>query len=320
MTIQEIYDLGIEMGIKADPRGEAAVKKLLDKKKKEFEELSPKKKKFFDEEDLNNPYSDSRIFYGDPKKEVKKILAGIDTNGTEVLLADRLNEKGEGIDLLIGHHPEGGAYAALDEVMDLQVDSYAAAGVPVNVAYALMHSRMTEVRRRIHSANHNQAIDAARLLNVPFLGLHTIWDNLGDNFIKNYLKGKEFDTVGEVLDYLMELPEYIEATKGKAGPYIVSGSEKSRAGKIVVFFTGGTNPSKDIYVELAKAGVGTIIDMHMPEDSIKEMKKLHVNVINAGHMSSDSIGANIFFDALEEKGVEVVPCSGFVRVRRKGGK
>ena len=308
------------MGMKADPRGEAVVKKLLEKKKAAFDELSPKKKKYFDDEDLSNPYSDSRIFYGDPKKEVKKILAGIDTNGAEVLLADRLNEKGEGIDLLIGHHPEGGAYAALDEVMDLQVDSYAAAGVPVNVAYALMHDRMNEVRRRIHSANHTQAIDAARLLKIPFMGLHTIWDNLGDNFIKNYIKGKEFDTVGDVLDHLMELPEYVEATKGKAGPYIVSGSEKSRAGKIVVFFTGGTNPSKEIYVELAKAGVGTVIDMHMPEDSIKEMKKLHVNVINAGHMSSDSIGANIFFDALEEKGVDVIPCSGFVRVKRGGGK
>src|SRR5689334_23134141 len=137
MTIQEIYDLGIQMGIKADPRGEVAVNKLLEKIKKEYEEMSPKKKKFFDEENLKNPYSDSRIFYGDPKKEVKKILAGIDTNGTEVLLVDRLNEKARsagseqgGIDLLIGHHPEGGAYAALDEVMDLQVDSYAAAGVP----------------------------------------------------------------------------------------------------------------------------------------------------------------------------------------------
>lgn len=319
MTIQEIYELGIQLGMKADPRGESKVKKLLEKAKKEYEELSPKKKIYFDKESLKNPYSDSRIFFGDPKKEVKKILAGIDTNGTEVLLADRLNEKGQGIDLLIGHHPEGGAYASLDEVMDLQVDAYAAAGVPVNVSYALMHERMNEVRRKIHSANHNQAIDTARLLNIPFLGLHTIWDNLGDNFIKNYLKGQDFDTVGEVLDHLMELPEYIEATRGKAGPFIVSGSEKSKAGKIVVFFTGGTNPSKEIYVELAKAGVGTVIDMHMPEDSIKEMKKHHVNVINAGHMSSDSIGANIFFDALGEKGVEVIPCSGFVRVKRKNG-
>ncbi len=316
MTIQEIYDLGVEMGIKADPRGEKAVRKLLEKAKKEYEDLPEKKKKLFDTESFTNPYSDSRLLFGDLKKEVKRILAGIDANATEVLLADRLTEKGTRIDLLIGHHPEGHAYASLHEVMDLQVAVYAEAGVPVNVAHALMGERMSEVERRIHPANHTQSVDAARLLDVPFMALHTIWDNLGDNFIKNYLKGKEFDTVGEILDHLMELPEYVESKKGKAGPYIVSGSEKSKAGKIVVFFTGGTNPSKEMYIEMAKAGVGTVIDMHMPEEAIKEMKKLHINVINAGHMSSDSIGANLFFDELEKRGVEVVPCSGLIRVKR----
>lgn len=320
MTIQQIYDLAIEMGIKADPRGEKAVQKLLDRTKKEYKELSEKKKKYFDTESLTNPYSDSRIYYGDPATEVKKILAGIDASATEVLLADRLNEKGERIDLLIGHHPEGHGLSALHDVMDLQIDVFGEAGVPVNIGHALISERMVEIERRIHPSNHTQVIDTARLLNIPFMSLHTIWDNMGDHFIKNYLKGKEFDTVGEIVEYLMEIPEYIEAKKGKAGPIIVSGSEKSRAGKIGIFFTGGTNPSKEMYIEMAKAGVGTVIDMHMPEDAIKEMRKMHINVINAGHMSSDSIGGNLFFDALEEKGVEVIPCSGFIRVKRKGGK
>jgi putative NIF3 family GTP cyclohydrolase 1 type 2 len=320
MTIQEIYDLAIEMGIKADPRGEALVKKQLQKTKKAYEEMPKKKKEFFDVDSLTNPYSDTKIYFGDPKKPVKKLLAGIDANATELLLADRLNEKGEHIDLVIGHHPEGHGLAALHDVMDLQVDVYADAGIPVNVAHALMGERMLEIERRIHPSNHTQVTDTARLLNMPFLTLHTVWDNLGDHFMRNYLKGKEFDTVGEIVDHLEELPEYIEAMKGKAGPLVVSGSPKSRAGKVALFFTGGTNPSKEMYVEMAKAGIGTVIDMHMPEDAIKEMRKLHINVINAGHMSSDSIGANIFFDALEEKGIEIIPCSGLIRVKRKGGK
>jgi len=319
MTIQEIYDLGIEMAIKADPRGEKFVHKQLEKAKKAYEKLPKEKKEFFDTESLKNPYADSRILYGDPKTEVKKILAGIDTNATEVLLVDRLNEKGENIDVLIGHHPEGSALVSLHDVMDLQTDVYASSGVPINVSHALMSDRMSEIERRIHPANYNQAVDAARLLKVPFLSLHTFWDNLGDHFMRNYLKGKEFDTVGDVVEELEKIPEYIEAKRDKAGPAIVAGSEKSRAGKIVLFFTGGTNPAKEIYVELAKAGVGTVIDMHMPEDAIKEMRKLHINVINAGHMSSDSIGANLFFDELEKKGVEVIAGSGFIRVKR-GGK
>jgi putative NIF3 family GTP cyclohydrolase 1 type 2 len=205
----------------------------------------------------------------------------------------------------------------LADVMDLQTDVYAGIGVPVNVAQAIMQERMGEVERRIRPANHTEAVDAARLLDVPLMTLHTVWDNIGNHFMTNYLKQREFDTVGEILDYLMELPEYVASTKGKAGPHIVSGGADSRPGKIAVFFTGGTNPSKEMYLEWVKAGIGTIIDMHMPEESLKEMRKAHVNVIDTGHMASDSIGANIFFDVLEKKGIEVVACSGLVRTKRK---
>ncbi len=320
MTIQQIYDLALDMAINADPRGADFVKKQLAKAKKEAEKLSPKQKKFFDAETLKNPYSDSRIYVGDPKTEVKKIMSGIDISSAEILLADRLNEKGEGIDVVIAHHPEGAAYTALHDVMELQVDMYAENGIPVNVAYELMHTRMGDVKRKIHPVNYSQVIDTANLLNVPFMNLHTISDNLANQFLVKYIKGKNYETVGEIVDDLLEIPEYIEASKYKAGPLIVSGSEKSRAGKIAVFFTGGTNPAKEIYIELAKSGIGTIIDMHMPEDAIKEMKKHHVNVINSGHMSSDSIGLNVIYDELEKKGVEIVACSGFIRVSRKGKK
>ncbi|HSA84002.1 MAG TPA: NGG1p interacting factor NIF3 [Patescibacteria group bacterium] len=320
MTIQQIYDLAIEMGIKTDPRGETLVYKRLEKVKKDYEELSEKKRKYFDKETLRNPYSDSRLLFGDPNKEVKKVLGGIDANATEILLADRLNEKGVNIDLLISHHPEGHALSNLHDVMELQVDMYAQQGMPVNVAHALMAKRMKEIELRIHPRNHNQTIDTARLLNIPLLALHTIEDNISNQFMLDYFKGKEFDTVGDVYDHLMEIPEYQEAMRGKAGPLIVSGTRRSRAGRIAIFFTGGTNPAKEIYVEWAKLGFGTIVDMHMKEDAIAELQKMHINVINAGHMSSDSIGANIFFDELESRGIEVIPCSGLIRVKRGGSK
>lgn len=320
MTLQEIYELGIQMGIKADPRGVDGVKRFLSRTKKEFEEMRDKKKKYFDKETLKNPYSDSRILSGDPKRQIKKVLAGIDADASEVLLTDRLNHpstgSGLGIDLLISHHPGGHALASLHEVMDIQIDMFADAGVPRNVAHALMEERKGFVHRRFNPLNHNQAIDAALLLNISLLALHTIWDNLGNQFIKNYLSLEKFDTAGEVLEYLKEIPEFIESTKGKSGPFLACGGEKSPAGKIVVGFTGGTSPSKELYVEMAKAGVGTLVEMHVPEESIQELKKLHINVIDCGHMAADSIGANLFLDEIEKKGVKVISCSGLIRVRR----
>jgi putative NIF3 family GTP cyclohydrolase 1 type 2 len=316
MTIQEIYQLAIQMGVEADPRGTSGVKKMLDKKKKEFDEYPAKKKKYFDIEGLTNPYSDSRILYGDPKTPVKSLMAGIDAEAAEVLLADRLREKGQNIDLLISHHPDGHALASLHEVMDVQVDMYAELGVPENVAYALFEDRKGEVKRRFAPLNHARTVDAARLLEMPLMALHTIWDNLGNDFMKKYLAKRTFDTAGEVFDYINEIPEFMEAMKGKSGPALVSGSEKSRAGKVAVSFTGGTNPAKEAYTELAKAGVGTLVEMHVGEDALKELRKLHINVIDCGHMAADSIGANIFLDAVEKKGVKIIPCSGLVRVKR----
>ncbi len=317
MTLQQIYDLAIQMGMDADPRGRKRVEELLKRRKKELDEISPKKKQYFDNETTTNPYSDTRILYGDPKKEIKKILVGIDPDATELLLADRLNQKGEKIDALIGHHPVGVSLAALHDVMDIQIDSYAKAGVPVNIMDALMRERMDDVKRKIHPSNHNQITDVARLLDMPLVSLHTVWDNIGDKFMENYLSKRDFETVDEIVDYLMELPEYQEATRGKNAPEIVSGGPKSRVGKIAIFFTGGTNPSKEAYAELARAGVGTIVDMHIPEDGLKEAKKMHMNVINAGHMASDSIGANIFLDEIEKRGVEVIAVSGLIRVKKK---
>jgi len=37
-------------------------------------------------------------------------------------------------------------------------------------------------------------------------------------------------------------------------------------------------------------------------------------------MSSDSIGMNLFLDELEKKGIEIIPCSGMIRVSRNKKK
>lgn len=316
MTLDEIYKLAVKMGMDADPRGKDGLKRYLARQKKFYDDLSKSKKDEFDRETLVNPYTDTRILFGNLKGTVKKVMAGIDSNGAEVLLADRLNQKGEGIDLLIAHHPAGHALASLHEVMDLQVDTFADNGVPENVAYSLLQESISFVKRRFGPLNHSQAVDAARLLGIPLLALHTVWDNIGDAFMKKYIAGKKFDKLGDLLDTISEIPEFAEAKKGKNGPSIVSGSENSRTGKIMVTFTGGTNVQKELYAELAKAGVGTLVEMHIPEESLSELKKAHINAIDVGHMAADSIGANLFLDELEKQGVAIIPCSGLIRYSR----
>lgn len=318
MTIQEIYELAIKMGLEADPRGKGGVKRALERAKEEYGELKGKKKEDFDQESLKNPYSDARILFGDPSINVDKILFGIDIGPGEMVLADRLNEKGEGIDVVIAHHPHGRALAALDEVMDLQVEMMATYGVPINIAEKIMKEKIDEVYRRFGPRNHFRTIDTARILNIPFMCLHTPMDNLGWKYLSNLFNGKKPERLKDVLEILRGVPEFDRASKVKAGPTLFVGEENSRAGKVeVAQFTGGTEGAKAIYEKLSHAGVGTVIGMHASEEHREEAKKYHMNLVISGHMASDSLGINLFLDELEKRGITVLPCSGLIRVSRR---
>lgn len=121
------------------------------------------------------------------------------------------------------------------------------------------------------------------------------------------------------MDTLQSIPEYEGARDEAAGPKIVVGSPKRRAGKVFVDMTGGTGGSKKVYESLSSAGIGTVVGMHIGEEHRKEAQKHHVNVVIAGHISSDNLGMNLLLDDILD-GVEVVPCSGFRRISRKKAK
>jgi hypothetical protein len=316
MKIKEIYDYIVALGIENDPRKPEAVKEMLHREKKKYDELKDNEKKEFDLERLTNPYSDTRILYGDPEKEVIRLLVGIDIEVGEVLLADRLTERGKTIDLILAHHPEGKALADLHYVMHLQEDIMAKFGVPINVAEALMSSRISEVKRGLMPINHNRAIDAAKILGLAMACSHTVADNQVTTFLQDLFDQKEPRTVGDIVDLLKDIPEYAEATKYSAGPDIVLGKTDNRAGKVLVDMTGGTSGSEKSYAKLSQAGVGTIVGMHMSDKHRKEAEKNHINVVIAGHIASDSLGMNMLLDGLENKGVEIVPCSGLIRYKR----
>ena len=318
MTIQQIYDLAVKMGMKNDLRGEALVKYKLKKLNEKYEKLSADEKKEFDKESLTNPYADSRIYFGDPKKQIKRILTGIDIDTGEIMLANELSRK-KPIDLIISHHPMGVGLEGLHEVMELQTELYAKYGVPIHIAEGMTKLRVSEVSRSVNSSNYNQSVDAAKLLGFPIMSTHTTADNLVASFLQNIIKKneKKIERVGDIMDLLKEIPEYKDATLHKAGPTLFSGSADRYAGKIALTeITGGTSGSKDVYEKLSNAGIGTIVGMHMREEYKKEADKAHMNVVIAGHMSSDSIGMNLFLDELEKRGVEIIPCSGLIRVNR----
>ncbi len=312
MKIKDIYERAVKWGIELDPRGEKDVSIELKRANKDYGELTEKNKKYFDLEKLTNPYADTRILCGDPATDVKKALIGIDMEVGEILLADRLS----GIDLVIAHHPEGKAMAALHDVMDMQSGILSKYGVPINVAEGIMGDRIMEIERRLMPVNHTRAVDAARLLDIPFMCIHTPSDNAVANYLQNIFDQKEPHTVSDIVDILREIPEYSNAMDETVAPKVVAGSGDRKAGKVFVDMTGGTGGSKHAYEKLSGAGVGTVVGMHIGEDHMKEAKKHHINVLIAGHIASDNLGLNLLLDEILS-GVDIVACSGFRRIARK---
>ena len=316
MKVQEIYKLAVELGIKNDLRSKERIRKILKRIKEKYEKLDQKKKEEFDPEKLWNPYSDTRVYF-DTGKKVKKILAGIDIGTGEVMLAEKLGN----IDLILAHHPLGKGLSCLDDVMHLQADVLEQYGVPINIAESVMKPRISEIFRKVNPVNVNQPIDAAELVNISIMSVHTPADNLVANFIKKKIAAKKFEYVGEILEYLKEIPEYKEAISYGQGPWLLAGHEDNRAGKIAITeLTGGTEGSPKIYKYMAQAGIGTVIGMHLSDEHKEAAEKAHLNVILAGHVSSDSIGMNLFLDELEKKGIEIVTCSGITQVKRNSRK
>ena len=318
MRLGEIYETAIKKGIAKDPRSKAAIKKALAAVRKEYNKLTKAEKNGFDKERLRHPYDDTRILNGEEDLEVNKIMVGIDMEVQELLLADRLNRNGMGVDLVMAHHPEGRALAGFYRVMGMQLDIQEKFGMKHDAGEDMLNERIEEVARSIAAVNHGRSVDAAKLLGIPYMCVHTPADNHVYSFLTGLMEKKKPGTIGDVIDILEGIPEYRTAISNSAGPFILAGKRKNKAGRIMVDMTGGTEGSRRVFPRLSQAGVGTIIGMHFSEKHFQSARKEHINMIVAGHISSDTLGLNLFLDELLKKGdIEAVGCSGFKRVQRR---
>ncbi len=311
MIQREILKLAIEMGMDADLRGREAVLKHLAREKEKFEKLAGKEKEDFDPERLENPYLDSGVWQ-DNGQEVKKIMASIDISSGDILLAKNL-----GADAVLNHHPVGKGLAMLDQVMHLQADVLAGYGVPINIAESLLRVRISEVGRGVHASNHQKTVDAARLCGMNLMNVHTPADNLVAHFLKTRVEEKNPELVGEIVEIIKNIEEYKRSAKLGAPVKLFAGAEENRAGRIAFTeITGGTEGAKDIYREMAVAGIGTIVAMHLSEEHRKNAEEAHLNVVVAPHIASDSLGMNLFLDELEKQKIEIIPAGGLIRAKR----
>ena len=157
---------------------------------------------------------------------------------------------------------------------------------------------------------------------MPFMNMHTPADNQVYRYLETVFKQKlrPGALLADIIKILNTIPEYQFAGKFKAGPRIILGNPKRPAGKVLLEMTGGTEGSKDIFKRLYSAGIRTLVSMHLSEEHFKKVKEANLNVVIAGHISSDTLGLNLLLDKIEKNAgqeLQVIDCSGFRRIKRK---
>ena len=253
--------------------------------------------------------ADSQVYVESPR-DVRSVLFGVDIDAGELLYA-----RSAGFDAVIAHHPAGEhARMAFDKVVHRQVEQMVAAGVDRAAAEGAVAKRLGPVHRASHMSNYNRIVDTARLIAMPFCNVHLACDILGRQAIVDMLESRAGSdtTVAQVIDWLGEFPE-MEGALTRPEAWI--GDPSQKLGRYVVAMAGGTNGGHPVFREYYRAGVDTVLAMHIAEgdlDKLRAEAPANANLVITGHMATDSIGINRVIAGLEDHGVEVTRTSGVI--------
>jgi len=232
---------------------------------------------------------------------IGKVLFGIDAGVPELLLAKQL-----GYDAVIAHHPQGGA-AVLNfhQVFKRHIQQMTKAGVPREEAEKAVKKKLQALETQGHTRNYAHAVDAAKLLKMPYMNIHTPLDELGRRIMSEQIHSgiKENSTVQDVVSALKQLNEFKNAvTEIK----IRLGKTENLAGKVVMSHGAGTNGGYEIAKTYFTHGVGTVVYIHISPVDLEKLKaEGKGNLVVTGHIASDSVGINPLIRELEKRNVSV---------------
>jgi hypothetical protein len=250
---------------------------------------------------------DCAIYY--PGTRIGHVLMGIDVGAAELFMARQL-----GYHAVIAHHPAGYAGPFWD-VYHLHVGQMVAAGVPADVAEQAVVGRIEGFKAASQRENYDHVASVARLLEMPFLNIHSPLDEVGRRIMQHtvdeQLARKPDSTVADVRDALLALPEYAAARTRMQNPL---GAWDAPAGKVVVSHGAYTNGGYPVARAYLTSGVNTICCIHFPLEDAQRLANEGVqgNILVMGHIAGDSVGINPYIARLRESGLEVTPFSGII--------
>lgn len=241
-----------------------------------------------------------------PGQEIRRVLAGIDLEGAELLVA-----KDKGFDLALAHHPAGGAAVLhMDWVFARHVELMVGAGVPEEEARRAVQEKLFEDQITGQIRNYERLPTLARLLGIAYMNIHTPLDEIG--------RRRMAEAVGE-LSPDARVADLIAHFCNRFGEFRYAlteiqcpvGDLDNRIGCVAVAHGAGTNGGYPVAKAYFDHGVDTVIYIHVNPTAVRKLNEEYEgtekNLLVTGHIASDSLGINPFLAALRRKGLEVVP-------------
>lgn len=264
-----------------------------------------------------------------PGKNIKKIIFSMDVNVGLLHMAKQL-----GFDAVVGHHPCGVLYNR-GEVFRRHIDLLEMHGIPREKSMAALGESLDKAVRRIENKRFRQLyyespnqtileVDAAKLLNLPFMNIHNLFDEQGRRILQAKIDAavqkNPHMKLGEVLKLIQELPEarYARDIYG-ISPYVFLGDFDSEASRSVFVHGALSAPNPNIIKFYWENGFRTVIILHNDFDNLELLgKEGQGNLILTGHFVGDSLGFTPFIRALRQRGLEVVCMGGVIDIQNAG--
>ncbi|MBE0635569.1 hypothetical protein IH601_06205 [Candidatus Bipolaricaulota bacterium] len=258
--------------------------------------------------ELTEVPGDSAIYH--PGQNIRKIMMGIDIKAAEVKLASDM-----GFDVAISHHPTGGQ-ARLDfyKVLYRHLDQLTRAGVALKEVQQMIDDLADDSRITAAMSNFDHEPSVARLLDMPYMNIHTPLDEIGRRRLQ--MAADELsatDTVADLISHF--LASFGEFRNAATEIEVRVGSAENAIGRVVMSHGAGTNGGYPVAKAYFDHGIDTVIYIHCrPADSKRLVLEYgdSKNLIVTGHIVSDSIGINPYVDRLREEGMGVTTLSGII--------
>jgi len=261
-----------------------------------------------------------------PGENIKRFIFAMDVNVGLLHMAKQM-----GFDAVVGHHPCG-VLLYRGEVYRRHLDLLEMHGIPREKSTAALAESIDAIVRRmenhrfrmLHQECPNQTVlevDAARMLNLPFMNIHNPFDEAGRRILQFKIDAAAAKNphwkLKDVLALIENLPEarYAKEVYG-ISPRLFIGDPETEASKVVFVHGALSAPHPAIIRFYWQNGFKTVVVLHGEFETLEKLRvENQGNLILTGHFLGDSIGMTPFIRAIRQRNLEVACMGGIIDIQ-----